>query len=129
MLKRSSLLFTAGAIGGVATVVLFYVRGALGLGGPPVSLGLLYKQMVWGGLWGLVLLVPLFAGRWWLKGLIVGFLAGLAALVIFLPMNGVPVAKLGPGFWATVLLANAIVFGLVTAWWAKLTGSIDADET
>jgi len=124
--KKLSLGFSAGALGAVANVVFVSVvisagiAGAVGitLKGPPPLPGFLYKQIVWGGLWGFLFLAPILGKPWWLRGLVVGFLASLVALFVFIPQTPLGMAGLGAGtmFPAMVLVANS-VWGLAGAWW------------
>ena len=116
--------FTAGAVGGVVNVIFVALAGmtgliaAMGIGLPAPALpAFLYKQMVWGGLFGLLFVAPFVKDSWILRGVIVGLIASLAALFIFLPMAGAGIAGLNAGTLTPVLVlvANS-VWGLVAAW-------------
>lgn len=116
--------FTAGAVGGAANVAFIALAGsagliaAMGIALPAPALpAFLYKQMVWGGLFGLIFALPALKGSWIARGLIVGLLASLAALFVFLPMAGAGMGALNPGILTPVLVlvANS-VWGLVAAW-------------
>lgn len=126
-LKRLSLLFAAGAVGGLANVIAIWILGKLGLPLPKASLGFLYKQAVWGGLWGLIFLIPVFAGSWWKKGMLMGLAPALLVLFFFLPQRGAGIFGLnvGPAVPVMVVFLNVVVWGLATAYWAKLTDAID----
>ena len=127
---RISLAFAAGAAGAVANVAFIVVAGpiglidALGIRLPPPPLPeVLYRQVAWGGLWGLPLATPWLARAWVGRGLLLGLLASLATLFVFFPLDTVD--GQGPG-WAglnagalmpvLVLLANS-VWGLAAAAW------------
>lgn len=123
--------FTAGAAGGVANAIVVALAGmtgliaAMGIGFPaPEFPAFLYKQMVWGGFFGLLLVAPVVRDNWALRGLIVGLIASLAALFIFLPMAGAGIAALNAGALTPVLvLVVNSVWGLVAAWfYAKSAG-------
>ncbi len=132
--QKMSLAFTAGAIGAVANVVFVAIVAAvgitalLGIDSPRPSMpAFLYKQVVWGGLWGLVLVLPLLRGKWWLRGLVLGFFASLATMLIFLPRIQLPAGApfASPGLFGLgwgemmpllILVANS-VWGLTAAWW------------
>jgi len=116
--------FTAGAIGAVANVIFVILAGtagliaAMGIGFPAPPLPeFLYKQVVWGGLFGLLFAAPLLKGSWIGRGLMVGLIASLAAFFIFLPMAGAGIAGLNAGVMTPVLvlIANSI-WGLAAAW-------------
>jgi len=128
--QRLSLAFAAGGIGAVVNVlfVMFVgavgIAAALGISAPPRAMpAFLYKQIVWGGLWGFVYVLPVLTGSWWLRGIVFGTLPALAALLIFFPMATVD--GKGPGLFGTnfgdltfivVFVANW-VWGLATSWW------------
>ena len=122
--------FTAGAVGGAANVAFIALAGsagiiaAMGIALPAPALpAFLYKQMVWGGLFGLIFALPVIKGSWIARGLIVGLLASLAALFVFLPMAGAGMGALNPGVLTPVLvlIANS-VWGLVAAWFYDRSG-------
>lgn len=123
-LNRLARGFTAGAVGGAANVAFIALAGAagiiaaMGIALPAPALpAFLYKQMVWGGFFGLIFALPVIKGSWVVRGLVVGLLASLAALFIFLPMAGAGMGALNPGVLTPVLVlvANS-VWGLVAAW-------------
>lgn len=132
--QRLSLAFSAGAVGALANIAFLALAGALGLVAalgidspkPPMP-GFLYKQMVWGGLWGFIFLLPIPDWSWWLRGLLFGLLASLSTMVIFMPMIHLPPGSVfaDPGYfglgWGAlmpvlVLGANS-AWGLVAAHW------------
>jgi hypothetical protein len=116
--------FTAGAVGAVANVIFVILAGTMGLiaamgialPAPPMP-EFLYKQIVWGGLFGLLFAVPFVKGNWVLRGLVIGLIASLVLLFIFLPKAGAGIAGLNAGTMTPVLvlIANS-VWGLVAAW-------------
>lgn len=137
--QKMSLAFTAGAIGGAVNVAFVAIVAAvgivalLGIHSPRPSMpAFLYKQMAWGGLWGLVLVLPLLRGKWWLRGLVLGFFTSLATMLYFLPRIQLPVGGRfeSPGLFGLgwgemmpllILVANS-VWGLTAAWWyARMT--------
>ena len=130
LLNQISLGFAAGSLGAAANVAFLALAAMAGLIAA-MSLQLpelpypafLYKQIAWGGLWGILLAAPVLTGSWFLRGLLLSLLASAATLFIFFPMA--TVGEQGPGLAGLnlgtlmpvlVLLANA-VWGLVAAWW------------
>ena len=81
-------------------------------------------RVLLGGLWGLLLMLPMMRRRSiFLRGLVISLAPTLAQLFYFFPqsqrgMMGLSLGQLTPLF---VLLANAI-WGLVAAWWIKQAG-------
>lgn len=110
-LRRLSGAFVAGCIGTIGFFIGIRIGMATGLvAGPPPMMEFLaskeffYRQVVWGGIWGLLFVVPFLSTMWWLRGLIVGGLATLAAIFIFRPEVPplpliVNMVVLNAGFW------------------------------
>lgn len=124
MLKNLAIAFTAGAIGGLVNVILLTIfnkagiTSLMGLELPAPALpGFLYKQMVWGGLWGLLLVAPVLMGKWWLRGLLLGLAASLVAMAVLFPQTPLGMFGLnkGPMMPVLVLIVNA-GFGLAAGW-------------
>lgn len=126
LFRLLTLGFGAGAFG---AVVLGLVAFALGRLGVPEMLGLtmpapklpeaFYRAIVWGGIWGLLFVVPVLNRAWWLKGIIIGLLATAALVFYFAPgLRGGPVLGL---VYAAAL--NGLVWGLSAGlWWAIVSG-------
>jgi hypothetical protein len=125
--RQLTLGFGAGAFGAVilalvsAALNALKVQELIGLPPPPTPesyLPLFYRIVVWGGLWGLLLVVPVMNRAWWLKGIIIGALATLAILFYFNPGVMTP-----PMRFAYVLVLNCF-WGLAAgAWWAFVSGT------
>lgn len=131
MLARLSSCFTGGCVGAVVNSVAVWGAGELHvttrLGvrlDPQLTDEWLLPRVLWGGLWGLLLMLPMMRRRSiFLRGLVISLAPTLAQLFYFFPqsqrgMMGLSLGQLTPLF---VLLANAI-WGLVAAWWIKQAG-------
>ena len=64
-LKKISLTFVAGCLGGLANGLALWFFGVVGLTGalgvqlaPAITAPWLYQRLVWGGIWGWVFLLP-----------------------------------------------------------------------
>ena len=80
--------FGAGAIGGGANVLLLLVFWQFQIIPAPdltsdFIKGFLYKQMVWGGIWGFAFLIPILTRHWVLRGMVWGAAATAVALYVF----------------------------------------------
>lgn len=133
MVRDMSAAFTGGAVGALANVAFISILSTYGVAGwlgvslpePPMP-GFLYKQVAWGGLWGLALALPILTRSWVLRGLVLGALASLAALVYFFPAQSGAFGG-GPGMWGlnfgammpVVVLAANSVWGLTAAAWYR----------
>ncbi len=113
----------AGATAGMLQSGIILLAGQLGffkLLGLPLSfefnLVWFYQRITWGGLWGLLFLVPLL-GRvpHWKRGVVVGFFPALATSLLFLPakdLHGYFGLNLGPMMPVVVFLFG-IVWGII----------------
>jgi hypothetical protein len=118
ILKRLSLAFAAGCFGVLFFYAAFRAGLEAGLLKPPppafkflASKAFFYKQVVWGGIWGLAFIIPVLKGKWWLRGLIVGFAATMVAFFVFRGgLPPVPVIVAG-------LVLNMVFWGLAAAYW------------
>jgi hypothetical protein len=123
MLRRASLLFAAGAFGAVLNVIAILILKKQGMPVPTVTLGFLYKQIAWGGLWGFAFFLPIFMNKWWARGFVIGLLPALVVLLYFLPLAGAGMFGLerSPLVPVMVVFTNAVAWGMGAAFWEKLT--------
>lgn len=96
----------SGGIGGLANVALLVVIWKF-LGGPHYSHAFLYKQVTWGGIWGLGFVIPLLPRNWWLRGIFWGTAATAVALLVFkvvpiTPVNVIIGLAVNAGAWGLV---------------------------
>jgi hypothetical protein len=112
-IARLSAAFAAGAVGAVVNSLAVQLAGRLQPGAAPAfSPEWLYPRLVWGGLFGLLLLLPFLPGRPLLRGLVVSLAPTLARLTVLSPAGSSPNGR-------TVLLTvlfNA-VWGIAAAYW------------
>jgi hypothetical protein len=127
--KNVSLVFMAGLWGGLLNCLAVWLFGRIGIAqalgvhiAPPWTTALLYPKLVWGGLWGLLFLVPLGRLSWPVKGLIFSLGPSLGQLFWVFPLKahlgvlGLQLGTLTPLF---VLFYNA-VWGVGAGWWMNL---------
>ena len=115
----------AGAVGGIANGLALWLLGSLGVTTAlDFRIPIMFKPMFllnrafWGGLWGLVFLLPVLSGRPYVKGLVLSLLPSLVMLVVVFPFRfnaGFFGLDLGNGAPLFVLVLNA-VWGLAAAW-------------
>jgi len=130
LLRSSALAYSAGTLGGIAnylfgvllatTGILAALKINLPAGPMPAAL---YNKMVWGGIWGALLFLPI-SGNLFVRGFWLGLAPTLVAGLVVLP------SKLGKGYFAVdisplmpvvVILFNW-VWGIVTVWSAQQMG-------
>lgn len=132
-LKKFSLVFTAGCIGGYINrlAVLIYLKlklhEALDLEFvPEFSELFIYTGIVWGGIWGILFLIPFMRKSVWLRGLIYGVPPSLVMLFIVFPYwYGTEMMALDLGIMIipAVFVFN-FIWGIASAAWLWL---IDAE--
>jgi hypothetical protein len=126
MTRNLSLVFMAGCWGALWNSLAVWLFGLLGIAAalgvhlaPPLTPAFLYPRLVWGGLWGLLFLVPL--GRWSFpaRGLLFSLAPTLVQLFLVFPVvaqKGVLGLQLGYLTPCLVVFYNA-VWGYVAGWW------------
>ncbi len=122
-MKNLFIYFTAGCIGAVANSLVVWFFGDIGITksagvaiAPALSAQWLYGRIVWGGIWGLVFIFPLFRSNLLLKGSLLSLLPTIVQLLVIFPdagkgMGGMALGTLTPVF---VLFFNWI-WGVVAA--------------
>lgn len=124
-LRNITLGFAAGAVGGL----VWYLGVWLGLtaGILPaqaeatlLAKATLYRQMIWGGAWGILLAVPILLRHWWLRGFVIGCIATAAAVFYF---------SAGAATWPVQRIIYAVIlngvfwgFGAGFWYWLVTTG-------
>jgi hypothetical protein len=126
VLRNLTLAFACGALGALANSITVWIFGAAGITAalgvqiaPPLVPPWLYPRLVWGGIWGFLLVLPILRSSWFLRGLLISLGPSLALLLIFLPIKtsfGVGGFGLGMLTPVLVLFFNA-VWGVVAAGW------------
>lgn len=127
-----SRAFTAGALGALVNSIAAWGFGAahttaaFGVAlAPEFTPAWLYPRLVWGGLWGLLLLIPGLDTRPLTKGLLVSLAPTATQLFVVFPvlagkgLLGLDLGALTPAF---VVLFN-VVWGAVAAWWMDMSRS------
>ena len=127
-LRKLSLCFAAGAVGGVVNSLALWAAGAYGLTAalgvrlaPHLTPAWLYPRVVWGGLWGLLLMLPLARASWLGRGLLISLGPSLVQLLYLFPERlqaGMLGLKLGTPTPLVVLIGNA-VWGLAAVLWLR----------
>ena len=123
--------FTGGALGALLDSFNIWAMGVsgisdlIGIGMKPEFTGpWLYKRMVWGGAWMLLLLLPLWKGRIVLRGMVFSLLPSAMMLFMVLPSMGK--GMLGLGFGAMmpmVVVGLNFIYGIFASYWYAKTTS------
>ncbi|MDQ6970415.1 MAG: hypothetical protein Q9M16_07895 [Mariprofundus sp.] len=123
-MKTLLIVFAAGCIGALANSLAVWLFGHTGINAlfgvsiaPTLSPHWLYPRIVWGGLWGLLFVLPLLQSKTLLKGLVLSLFPSAVQLFIVFPymahkgMAGLDLGLLTP---LCVIFFNAL-WGVVTA--------------
>ena len=129
--KRLTVIFAAGCLGGLANGLAVWLFGAYGvtksLGvriAPDLSPVWLYPRLVWGGIWGLLFLLPVFRSSVLKRGLLLSLGPTIIQLFVVFPykadqgMMGMGLGALTP---LLVFVFNAI-WGITVAIWLRFVG-------
>jgi len=124
--RNLSLIFAAGAFGGLVKSIVAWSFGAAGINAvlgfkmtPALTSMWIYQHLVWGGLWALLFLLPL-AGSYYLRGVFYSLGQTLIQLVIIFPKMGKGLLGLELGYMAPVLVTFfGVIWGLATAFWLR----------
>jgi hypothetical protein len=133
IIRKLSGAFTGGAIGGLVDSINIWVLSNMGITAflgvsmkPEFTAPWLYQRMVWGGIWMLLLLLPLLRDRTVLRGCIFSLLPSAMMLLMVFPSMGKGLLGLGFGVLTPLLvIALNFVYGIVAAVWYKTTIQID----
>jgi hypothetical protein len=129
--RKTSLVFAAGCLGGLLNSLAVWLFGDLGITAalgvkiaPNLTPAWLYPRLVWGGIWGLLFLLPMLSSRVWSQGFIFSLGPTLVQLFVVFPMKaqkgmmGVELGMLTP---LLVVVFNAI-WGWTAAIWLRWIG-------
>lgn len=125
MIRKISCGYVGGALGALVDSINVWVLSQLGVLAllgvsmrPDFTPQWLYPRLVWGGLWGLLLLLPFLKNRVLLRGMLMSLAP--TAMVWFVMFPGMGKGMLGLGFGLltplVVLLLN-FIWGMVAALW------------
>ena len=127
-LRRASLGYAAGSVGGLVNSLAVVAAGRFGVSDalgvaihPALTPAWLYPRLVWGGLFGLLLALPLRLGAA-SRALLVSLAPTAVQLLVVFPLKagrGLFGLDLGPATPVFVLAANAI-WGLAAVTWLRL---------
>ena len=129
VIRKVSGAFTGGAIGGLADSLNIWALSHVGVTSllgvsmkPELTAPWLYQRMVWGGLWMLLLLLPLWQKRIMLRGCVFSLLPSAMMLGMVLPSMGKGMLGLGFGALTPVLVIGLnFIYGIIAACWYKYT--------
>lgn len=125
MIRKISCSFMGGAIGALVDSFNIWALGKLGITAllgiglrPPFTMPWLYPRLVWGGIWGLLFMLPFLKGRLLQRGMILSLAPTVYVLLVVFPGMGKGMFGLGFGTLTPVLvLLLNFIWGIVAAHW------------
>ncbi len=92
-MKKLLIFFAAGSVGALANSLTVWAFGYYGITAslgvaiaPPLSPDWLYPRIVWGGLWGLLFILPILQSKLLLKGAVLSLFPTAVQLFVVFPM-------------------------------------------
>ena len=123
-MRKLLIFFAAGCLGGLANSIAVWVFGYWGITSflgvsiaPSLTPAWLYPRLVWGGIWGLFFILPIYKSKLLLKGSILSLFPTAVQLFIVFPLKankGIAGVDLGLYTPVFVLFFNW-VWGFVAA--------------
>lgn len=127
MIRKISSGYVGGALGAMVDSINVWVLSKLGILAllgvsmrPDFTTQWLYPRLVWGGLWGLLLVLPFLKNRVLLRGMLMSLAPTALVLLVMFPGMGKGMLGLGFGLLTplVVLLLN-LIWGMVAALWYR----------
>ena len=123
--RNVSLAFTGGAIGSFIDSFNIWLMGKIGISDligiamkPEFTAPWIYRRMIWGGIWMLLLLIPILKDRTCLRGMFFSLAPSAMMLFIVLPSMGKGVWGLGFGsLMPVVVIGLNFIYGIVASYW------------
>ncbi|MBT0663101.1 hypothetical protein KI809_02205 [Geobacter pelophilus] len=127
MIRKISAAFTGGAIGSFVDSFNIWFMGKVGISDliglsmkPEFSAPWLCQRMVWGGIWMLLLLLPLLKKKVVLRGCLFSLLPSSMMLFMVLPEMGKGMLGLGFGIVTPLVVVGLnCIYGMVASLWYR----------
>lgn len=127
MIRKFSCAYVGGAIGALIDSFNIWILGKTGITAllgiglqPKFVMPWLYPRLVWGGIWGLLFMLPFLGKRVFLRGIIFSLVPTAYVFIMVFPSMGKGLFGLGFGTLTPllVLLLN-FIWGIAGAFWYK----------
>lgn len=129
VVRKLSGAFTGGALGGLLDSFNIWFMGVAGISDligitmkPAFTAPWVYKRMIWGGIWMLLLLLPVWPRRPIFKGMILSLVPSAMMLFVVLPSMGKGMLGLGFGnLMPVVVIGLNFIYGIFASLWYAQT--------
>ncbi len=128
MLRKFSLAYVSGTVAALVTCLVFWVLGRDGATAwlgvaltPHLTTGWLNSRLVFGGLFGLLLTLPLLPNRVPLRGILISLAPAAYFLLVLFPRMGRGLFGFSYGALTPLLIGGlCLLWGLLAAGWYRL---------
>jgi hypothetical protein len=125
MIRRISSAYAGGLVGALVDSFNIWMLGKIGFTAligvsmhPEFRPAWLYPRLVWGGIWGLLMLLPVMKGRIMQRGMLMSLAPTAMVYFVMFPDMGKGAFGLGFGLLTPVLvLVLNFIWGIVAACW------------
>jgi hypothetical protein len=126
-----SIAFASGVLGGLINSLAVWIFGIAGISpglgvklAPALTPPWLYPRLVWGGIWGLLLVLPIMTKNPVMRGIILSIAPTLVQLFVIFPFllhKGMMGLQLGNLMPVLVVFFN-IIWGITASLWYSYVG-------
>jgi len=129
MFRKISGAFTGGALGALLDSFNIWLMGVVGLSDmigitmkPEFAAPWAYQRMIWGGIWMLLLLLPVWKRRVIARGMLFSLLPSAMMLFVVLPSMGKGLFGFGFGTLMPVVVVGLnFIYGIFASFWYSKT--------
>lgn len=129
LIRESSGAFTGGVLGALLDSFNIWFMGVVGISDligitmkPEFTAPWAYKRMIWGGIWMLLLLIPIWRSKTILRGML--FSLAPSAMMLFVVLPSMGKGRLGLDFGTlmpVVVIVLNFIYGISASFWFKKT--------
>ncbi|RJX29211.1 MAG: hypothetical protein C4531_10835 [Desulfurivibrio sp.] len=125
MIRKISSAYAGGLVGALVDSFNIWMLGKIGFTAwigvglrPEFRPAWLYPRLVWGGLWGLLLLLPIMKSRPIQRGMLISLAPTVMVYLVIFPEMGKGIFGFGFGLLTPLLvLVLNFIWGIVAAGW------------
>jgi hypothetical protein len=129
VIRKISGAFTGGALGALLDSFNIWWMGVAGVSDwigigmkPEFAAPWVYKRMIWGGIWMLLLLLPVWKRRTVARGMLFSLAPSAMMLLVVFPSMGKGLFGLGFGMMMPVVVVVLnFIYGIFASWWYSRT--------
>ncbi len=129
LIRNISGAFAGGALGALLDSINIWAMGKYGISDfigitmkPEFTAPWAYQRMIWGGIWMLLLILPILKGRVVLRGMF--FSLAPSAMMLFMVFPSMGKGLLGVGFgnvMPAVVIGLNFIYGIFASFWYSQT--------